>query len=131
MSELEKPIVEQNPAKQVIVRTKQGRFVKGAPSPNPHGAGLTTIKLSALFSKAFVNDKDKHAGLDLFAYAFKRARTNDRVLIALLNKFAPDLIKGEGFDSIDITQIFSGLTTERLRRLADARDPQGSTERAK
>ena len=69
---------------------------KGMKSPNPHGIGLCNMKLNALFTRAFEKDKEKN-GEDLFEYAFKRARTDSRVLVALINKFVPDLVKGEGF----------------------------------
>ena len=109
--------ISQEPVKNEIVRNKQGRFVKGAPSPNPLGLGLTNIKLNALFSRAFMQDKDKHKGKDLFEYAFEKAHTNNRVLIALLNKFVPDLLKGEGFG--DRYAIFGseGINSERVQRL--------------
>ena len=38
-------------------------------------------------------------------------------------------IKGEGFASNDITQIFAGLTTEQLKKLAGSRNTQASPER--
>ncbi len=114
-SMLDNQKVDTKPAKQEIARTKQGRFVKGASSPNPKGCGIHSIKLNALFTKAFLDDKEKHKGSDLFQLAFKVARTDTKVLCVLLNKFVPDLIKGEGFDSNNITQIYSGLATGDLR----------------
>ena|SRR3990167_5591582 len=116
------------PVKQEIVRNRQGQFVKNAPSPNPLGARLGIERLSALFSKAFFTDKDKHKGRDLFEYAFERAHTNDKVLVALLNKFVPDLVKGEGFGT-NITTIFGNLDAGRRDELIEIlRKRQGARE---
>lgn len=104
--------------KQEVKKDKKGRWIKGTKSPNPHGAGLHEYHLKRLFAKAFVEDSEIHEGKDLFKYAFGIARTDIRVLLKLLDKFVPDLIKGEGFDSRNITQIFQDLTATELKRLA-------------
>lgn len=69
---------------------------KGMESPNPSGAGLYKVQLGKLFSDAFLKDKEENKE-DLFELAFRQARKDTRVLTALLNKFVPDLLKGEGF----------------------------------
>ena len=105
-----------------LVNTKQKgkrgnpKWQKGMDSPNPLGAGLYKAQLGKLFSDAFLKDKENNKE-DLFELAFKEARKDNRVLTALLNKFVPDLLKGEGFDSKNLTQIFDGFTPRELREL--------------
>lgn len=90
---------------------------KGMVSPNPQGAGLYKVQLGKLFSDAFLKDKELNKQ-DLFELAFQEARKDNKVLTALLNKFVPDLIKGEGFDTKIIAQLYQGITTADLRTLA-------------
>ena len=103
---------------QNIIKKHAGNpnWKKGMISPNPLGAKITYKKLTNLFTTAFLRDKEKNQK-DLFEFAFERARESDKVLITLLNKFVPDLIKGEGFGSKNLTQIFARLTIGELRGL--------------
>lgn len=134
LNDVKKEIVNQE---TIVIPQKKKRgnpkWQKGMKSPNPMGPGVNTVKLAALFSEAFHKDMDKHNGRSLFELAFERAHTDKAVLIALLNKFVPDLLKGEGFASTDITNIFSGeqiAATERRELIEALRARRGESQPA-
>jgi len=78
-------------------------WVKGMKSPNPKGQALGREYLQALLKKGF--DKDaKYNKENLIEYAFKQARIDNTVLIAILKKLLPGAdSNGKGNVIIQIT----------------------------
>ena len=96
-------------------RDEKGRFKKGV-SGNPYG-NTHTKDLDRLIQA--LDDRSKRAGYEDFdAVVADRALQHETVLIAVLKKIYPDLIKGEGIGYDIRAQIFAGITTEELKRIA-------------
>ena len=88
-------IVQQD---NLIVKTNRmgnPAWVKGMKSPNPKGQALGNEYLQTIFKQGFDLDRKKHKD-NIIVYAFKQARKDNTVLIALLKKLLPDLLKQEG-----------------------------------
>ena len=64
--------------------------VSGNPKGRPQKAEIDKLR------QALEYGESKH-GKDIFYHAIDRAWVNDQVLIALLKKLVPDMVKGEGF----------------------------------
>jgi len=91
-------------------KDKLGRFVKGS-KPNPTGKNGYTL---ASEIEQALNNESKRQGYNNFPkYVAKRALINDNVLIAVLKKICPDLIRGEGFgDTTNIYAIINRIQQE-------------------
>lgn len=97
-------------------RGKNGRFVAGN-CANPSGRN-GRIEVKTLMEA--LDKEGSKRGTDFWSYVARRTYTNNQVLMVILKKILPDKIEGEGFDSKNLTQMFSGLTARGLREFVDS-----------
>jgi len=113
---MDEKIVQQ---KNISLPTKKRgnpNWRKGMKSPNPKGQALGKEYLRTLLTQGFDKDEKLHKE-NLITYAFKQARIDNGVLIALLKKLLPDQIQGEGFgDTYNIYNLINRIQQEFISK---------------
>ncbi|MCK9370581.1 hypothetical protein M0R04_11785 [Candidatus Dojkabacteria bacterium] len=93
--------MENNLKNTVKKDTKWKKGVSGNPNGRPTIAEIDKLRQAIEFG-------EKKYGVDIFRHAVERAFKNDVVLIALLKKIIPDIVKGEGFET-NVYNIFNNI----------------------
>jgi len=105
-----------NNGEKKVLRDEGGKFLPGS-VPNPAGRPPGTKNYLTRLEEALERYRKDH-DKDLFDRFIERAFRSDKVLIAALKKFVPDMEKTEFTGNINQNIDMSGLTTEELKKLA-------------